>query len=77
MTTQTEAQRLAIALLSTRRWYELTDYDCDKAAAELRRLEAANAELVEAIKAEMHSAWDCLSYHPKMHAAIAKHGGQS
>ena len=61
MTTQTEAQRILA------QWQK-----CESRIAEL---EAANAELVEALKAEMDSAWDCVSYHPKMHAAIAKHGG--
>ena len=71
MTQITEAQRLAA-------WHKKAWYSVKIAwdtAAELRRLEAANAELVEAIKAEMDSAWDCVSYHPKMHAAIKKHGG--
>lgn len=70
MSEKSEAQRLADAL------------DCEghigmsKAAAELRRLEAENAELLEAIRSEMDPAWDCNSYHPKMHAAIEKHGSK-
>lgn len=41
MTQQTEAQRLADALLKN-------DHECVEAAAELRRLEAVNAQLLEA-----------------------------
>lgn len=37
---QTEAERLAQALTNPRRWHELTDDECDSAAAELRRLSA-------------------------------------
>ena len=36
----TEAERLAQALTNPRRWHELTDDECDAAAAELRRLSA-------------------------------------
>ena len=84
MTTQTEAQRLALALSSTRRWNELTDDDCDKAAAELRRLEAANAELLEALAGVLKigrgssgriiiEGWQ----EEAIRAALKKHGGQS
>ena len=45
MTTQPEALRLADAL-ETRR----TSVDCTEAAAELRRLHALNAELLEIVK---------------------------
>ena len=83
MSKQTEAQRLALALTSTRRWHELTDDDCDKAAAELLQLEVRNAELLEALKkisaielqmygpdwAEIQSAQDVAN------EAIKKHGG--
>ena len=81
MTTQTEAQRLAAALASTRRWNELTDDDCDKAATELLRFEAANAELLEALKC-ISEGFRILkdSDFPALaiaRAAIKKHGGQS
>lgn len=45
MTTQTEAQRLAADIHSAVPTYTL----CQEVAAELRRLEAANAELLEAL----------------------------
>jgi len=47
MTTQPKALRLADALANLRRWHELTDDDCDEAAAELRRLHAENVLLHE------------------------------
>ncbi len=50
MTTQPTALRLADALANLRRWHELTDDDCDEAAAELRRLHELNQELVKALK---------------------------
>lgn len=40
-----EALRLADALASSRRWHELTDDDCDAAAAELRRLHEVSISL--------------------------------
>ena len=83
MTKQTEAQRLAKELLflpHTADWLI-----CRQSAAELLRLEAANAELLEALKkisaielqmygpdwAEIQSAQDVAN------DAIKKHGGQS
>ena len=44
MSEQTQAQRLADALLKN-------DHECVEAAAELRRLEAVNAQLLEALGA--------------------------
>ena len=68
MTTQTEAQRLAFAL---------DGHDgalwVNEAAAELRRLEAANAELLEALK-DMAEHSGC-AHLDKARAAIKKHGG--
>ena len=70
MTTQTEAQRLADALKKT-----LTGKDpglhielCNKAIDELRRLEAANAELLEALRQLLHDdseqyAWEVWEKH--------------
>jgi hypothetical protein len=49
MTEQTEAQRLAAAL-DTLLGYRGINADVGKAAAELRRLEAVNAQLLEALK---------------------------
>ena len=76
MTTQTEAQRLAENLSNIRRWHELSDDDCDKAAAELRRLEAANAELMDAANAALqvfvNQGWeDDLRAAKQLSAAIA------
>jgi hypothetical protein len=50
MSKQPEALRLADALANLRRWHELTDDECDKAAAELRRLHAVNQELGAALR---------------------------
>ena len=47
-----------------------------EAAAELRRLHALNAELLEAWKLEMSDEWECNSYHPKLVAAFAKAEGE-
>ena len=58
MTTQTEAQRLALALSSTRRWHELTDDDCDKAAAELRRLEEVSTYFQDSYGQELKTSND-------------------
>lgn len=83
MTTQTEAQRLADVLdndigQSGKLW---------RAAKEMRRLEAANAELLESLKdtldfCEHHSnRWDCargkhiFSVVEAARSAIKKHGG--
>ena len=49
MTQQTEAQRLAAAL-DALLGYRGINADVGKAAAELRRLEAVNAQLLEALK---------------------------
>lgn len=40
MSTEPETLRLAKTLENPRRWHELTDDECDCAAAELRRLHA-------------------------------------
>lgn len=69
MTEQTKAQRLA-DLLETNIW----DGKCgqkerDEAAAELRRLDALNAELVEALEAALS---DDQPYIEKCRAALAK-----
>ena len=85
MSTQTEAQRLADALKKT-----LTGKDpglhielCNKAIDELRRLEAANAELLEALnfaytqatKHDERLPFDWALYCEALHIAIKKHGG--
>ena len=57
MTTQTEAQRLALALYSARCWHELTDDDCDKAAAELRRLESEKLDMDRLLMASVPHRW--------------------
>jgi hypothetical protein len=49
MTQQTEAQRLAAAL-DALLGYRGINVDVGKAAAELRRLDAVNAQLLEALK---------------------------
>lgn len=51
MNTQPDALRLADALENLRRWHELTDDDCDEAAAELRRLHELNVDKTEIIAA--------------------------
>jgi hypothetical protein len=68
MNTQPEAERLADRLDL---WGD--QGDLMEAAAELRRLSESNAELLEAIKAELAIEWYCNSYHPKLIAAFAKH----
>ena len=88
MSTQTEAQRIA-ELLEV----EATVGDMGrkpdpnsnkrKAAAELRRLEAANAELLEALnwaynqttKHDERLPFDWALYCEALHMAIKKHGG--
>jgi hypothetical protein len=98
MTTQPEALRLAERLERRRltRWVHATgetprasgyvvDQDCAEAAAELRRLHAENAELLEALRSIVN-LWD---YHASAHhdgiiyplhqaarAAIAKAEGE-
>ena len=67
MTTQTEAQRLA----------DIVGGHC---AAELRRLEAANADLLEALRyihdlSLTEDYRDLPAIFGRMRAAIAKHGG--
>ena len=67
MTTQTNAQRLAAKMKS----YKLASgyaWHCHKAGDELRRLEAANAELLEALRQLLHDdseqyAWEVLEKH--------------
>ena len=75
MTTQTEAQRIAADIHSAVPTYKL----CQEAAEELRRLEAANAELLEALRhiegATMDITCDRRSIREAARAAIAKHGG--
>lgn len=51
---------------------DLGQYYMNHVMAELHRLAVINAELVEAIEAEMCDEWDCHSYHPKLHAALEK-----
>ena len=41
---QSKALRLVDALTNPRRWHDLTDDDCEQAAAELRRLHAENSD---------------------------------
>jgi hypothetical protein len=50
MNEQPTALRMADVLENLRRWHELTDDDCDEAAAELRRLSAVNQELGAALR---------------------------
>ena len=76
MTKQTEAQRLADALKKT-----LTGKDpglhielCNKAIDELRRLEAANAELLESLISIAEDSSDEGARECAMDA-IKKHGG--
>jgi hypothetical protein len=47
MSEKPEALLLADALANLRRWHELTDDECDKAADQLRRLHAENVLLHE------------------------------
>ena len=86
MTTQTNAQRLADSIDRF-----IDDVTCKKAAAELRRLEAENAELLAALKGTTQELLDVLKdinndripfdgdeFHERLEAgkaAIAKHGG--
>ena len=79
MKTQTEAQQIADELESTP--FQSTRYE---AAAELRRLEAANTELLESLVEVLDYAvcertspfWDHFDrVSDKASAAIAKHGG--
>ena len=86
MTTQTEAHQIADELENTP--FQSTRYE---AAAELRRLEAANAELLKALKGVTQELLDVLKdinndrvpfdgdeFHEHLEAgkaAIAKHGG--
>ena len=83
MTTQTEAQRLAAYLdamaLDPALCHHTAFTIVEKAAAELLRLEAANAELLEALnhaveiaEARRPGVWDDLLQY---RAAIKKHGG--
>jgi hypothetical protein len=44
------AHRLACALEDPKRWTALSDADCDAAAAELRRLDALNAQMLDALR---------------------------
>jgi hypothetical protein len=44
------AHRLAYALENPKRWIELSDEECDQAAAELRRLAALNAQMLDALR---------------------------
>lgn len=48
---KTKARRLADALSNPMRWHEMTDKEADDAAAELLRLEASEAALLEALGA--------------------------
>jgi uncharacterized protein YigA (DUF484 family) len=79
MTTQTEAQRLAECLDELDRQFTHRGM-CGEAAAELRRLAAANKELLEVLEAIVNSAaanQAAINY-PLIDdaiAAIAKHGG--
>ena len=85
MTTQTEAQQIADELKNTP--FQSTRYE---AAAELRRLEAANAELLAALKMNAQAlSWlafgECRGFTDTLptaleatgaaRAALAKHGG--
>ena len=83
MTTQTEAQRLAAYLdamaLDPALCHHTAFTIVEKAAAELLRLEAAKAELLEALnhaveiaEARRPGVWDDLLQY---RAAIKKHGG--
>jgi len=47
---QPKALRLADALKSRTRWHDLTDDQCDAAAAELQRLHELNAQLLAALR---------------------------
>jgi hypothetical protein len=79
MSEQPEALRLADALENLRRWHELTDDDCNEAAAELRRLSAVNQELLEALKliaSAENSALDLAYCKGIARAAIARAEGQ-
>ena len=84
MTAQTEAQRLAEKMKS----YKLASgyaWHCHKAGDELLRLEAANAELLDALnfaytqatKHDERLPFDWALYCEALHMAIKKHGGQS
>lgn len=83
MNTQTEAQRLAEDMdeLDTDVVIRLEGHDTllNSVAEELRRLEAANAELLEALRhiegATMDITCDRRSIREAARAAIAKHGG--
>ena len=71
---QPEALRLADALRNPLRWHELTDDECDQAAAELRRLRAQNAQILEALRMNAQTlAWlangKCRGFHPKLPTA--------
>jgi restriction endonuclease S subunit len=82
MTTQPEALRLADALDGA-----FPEAYASSAAAELRRLHAANSELLEALKLALFAhgkillsdppqeAWKTYRVEEKARAAIAKHGG--
>jgi len=84
MTTQTEAQLLADALDDGFAQGRISNYAGRKAATELRRLEAANAELLESLVEVLDYA-DCERSSPfwdhfdrvrnKASATIKKHGG--
>ena len=50
MNKQPEALRLADSLRNTLRWHELTDDECDAAAAELLRLHSENQALNDALQ---------------------------
>ena len=53
----TRAEQLADKLRSARRWHDLTDDECEEAAAELRRLSAVEIDQANAIAA-MRTTWD-------------------
>jgi hypothetical protein len=80
MTTQPEALRLAEALEDAWRGVEMDEVDC-QAAAELRRLHAVNAELLEALIhigfAAMDITCERKTIRDAARAAIAKAEGQA
>lgn len=84
MTAQTEAQLIADALDDEFAQGRISNHTGRKAAAELRRLESANAELLEVLVECIEDANGYESRSGKMlvggwpgkaRAAIAKHGG--
>jgi uncharacterized protein with von Willebrand factor type A (vWA) domain len=73
MTEQPEAERLADALEA---WTLGKPTHHREAAAELRRLHAANADLLEALKAMLENGQDYTATRDKARAAIARAEGE-